>query len=40
MKRKCVNTLIQKLSERLILFYRAYNKNEEDKYSGREFYCP
>ena len=40
-KRKRVNTLIfaKKLPKRLI-FYRAYNKNEEHKYSRSEFYYP
>ena len=40
-KRKRSNTLIfaKKLSKRLI-FYRAYNKNEEHKYSRSEFYYP
>ena len=40
-KRKHVNTLIfaKKLPKRLI-FYRAYNKNEEHKYSRSEFYYP
>ena len=23
-----------------LIFYRAYNKNEEHKYSRSEFYCP
>ena len=40
-KRKRVNALIfaKKLPKRLI-FYRAYNKNEEDEYSQSEFYYP
>ena len=40
-KRKRSNTLIfaKKLPKRLI-FYRAYNKNEEHKYSRSEFYYP
>ena len=40
-KRKNVNTLIfaKKLPKRLI-FYRAYSKNEEHKYSRSEFYYP
>ena len=40
-KRKRVNTLIcaKKLPKRLI-FYRAYKKNEEHKYSRSEFYYP
>ena len=40
-KKKRSNTLIfaKKLPKRLI-FYRAYNKNEEDKYSRSEFYYP
>ena len=40
-KRKRVNTLIfaKKLPKRLI-FYRAYSKNEEHKYSRSEFYYP
>ena len=40
-KRKCSNTLIfaKKLPKRLI-FYRAYNKNEEHKYSRSEFCYP
>ena len=40
-KRKRLNTLIfpKKLPKRLI-FYRAYKKNEEHKYSRREFYYP
>ena len=40
-KRKRVNALIfaKKLPKRLI-FYRAYNKNEEDEYSRSEFYYP
>ena len=40
-KRKRVNTLIfaKKLPKRLI-FYRAYNKNEEHKYSRSEVYYP
>ena len=40
-KRKHVNTLIfaKKLPKRLI-FYRAYNKNEEHKYSRSKFYYP
>ena len=40
-KRKPVNTLTfaKKVSKRLI-FYRAYNKNEEHKYSRSEFYYP
>ena len=40
-KRECSNTLIlaKKLPKRLI-FYRAYNKNEEHKYSRSEFYYP
>ena len=40
-KRKRANTLIfaKKLLKRLI-FYRAYNKNEEHKYSRSEFYYP
>ena len=39
--RKPANTFIfaKKLSKRLI-FYRAYNKNEEHKYSRSEFYYP
>ena len=40
-KRKRSNTLIfaKKLPIRLI-FYRAFNKNEEHKYSRSEFYYP
>ena len=40
-KRKRSNTLFfaKKLPKRLI-FYRAYNKNEEHKYSRSEFYYP
>ena len=39
-KIKRVNALIfAKLPKRLI-FYRAYNKNEEDEYSRSEFYYP
>ena len=40
-KRNRVNTLIfaKKLPKRLI-FYRAYNKNEEHRYSRSEFYYP
>ena len=40
-KRERSNTLIfaKKLPKRLI-FYRAYNKNEEHKYSRSEFYYP
>ena len=40
-EKKRVNALIfaKKLPKRLI-FYRAYNKNEEDEYSRREFYYP
>ena len=40
-KRKRSDTLIfaKKLPKRLI-FYRAYNKNEEHKYSRSEFYYP
>ena len=39
--RKHVNALIfaKKLPKTLI-FYRAYNKNEEDEYSRSEFYYP
>ena len=40
-KERLVNTLIfaMKLPKRLI-FYRAYNKNVERKYSRSEFYYP
>ena len=40
-KRKRSNTIIfaKKLPKGLI-FYRAYNKNEEHKYSRSEFYYP
>ena len=40
-EKKRSNTLIfaKKLPKRLI-FYRAYNKNEEHKYSRSEFYYP
>ena len=38
-KRKRLNTLIfERNYLKRLIFYRAYNKNEENKYSGSEFY--
>ena len=40
-KRKRSNTLIfAKKLPKILIFYRAYNKNEEHKYSRSEFYYP
>ena len=40
-KRKRVNALIfAKKLPKILIFYRAYNKNEEDEYSRSEFYYP
>ena len=40
-KRKRSNTLIfAKKPPKRLIFYRAYNKNEEHKYSRSEFYYP
>ena len=40
-KRKRLNTLIfERNYLKRLIFYRAYNKNEEHKYSRREFYYP
>ena len=40
-KRKRLNTLIfERNYLKGLIFYRAYNKNEEHKYSRSEFYDP
>ena len=40
-KRKRLNTLIfERTYLKRLTFYRAYNKNEEHKYSRSEFYYP
>ena len=40
-KRKRLNTLIfERNYLKRLIFYRAYNKNEEHKYSRSEFYYP
>ena len=40
-KRKRLNTLIfERNYLKSLIFYRAYNKNEEHKYSRSEFYYP
>ena len=40
-KRKLLNTLIfERNYLKRLIFYRAYNKNEEHKYSQSKFYYP
>ena len=40
-EKKRLNTLIfERNYQKRLIFYRAYNKNEEHKYSRSEFYYP